>query len=67
MGNPISFELSDAELQLLRDLGWGRGRTDLMCQTIVRDYLKRMQAKAARIARKIQRADRAGSARRAGL
>jgi hypothetical protein len=48
MANFVSFELSDSELQELRAAGWGSGRTDLMCQSIVRDYLRRMRFKRAR-------------------
>ena len=52
----INFELTTAEAQELRGLEWGRGRLDLMCQGIVRDYLRRMRHKAARHARRIDRA-----------
>ncbi len=64
MDTLVSFDLSDAEIQQLRDLNWRNGRVDLMCQTIVRDYLLRKRLKAERIARKI---DRAASVRRVGL
>ena len=65
--NPICFELTDLELQQLHQVWWGGGSDDLICQAIVRDYLRRMNAKAARRAGKIDRADQAQSARRAGL
>ena len=62
----VSFELTDADIESLRNLGWGHGRSDLVCQTIVRDYIRRNQAKAARAAAR-RRLDPASRARNAGL
>jgi hypothetical protein len=44
----VSFELSPAEIQQLRDANWRNGRADLQAQTIVRDYLLRQRLKAER-------------------
>jgi hypothetical protein len=52
MGNFVTFELTDAEVEALRSLGWGKGRSDLICQAIIRDYIRRHEMKARRHARR---------------